>query len=287
MTIFAQYISVAPVGIFFRKTGPMAFEACLYRLHDFDRSSYYSGDGEHISPLFDETSVVLSQPITVNLQDLSKREDWSDYGCFVVPFDLGGGFLRWKPPFNIFQETFVSKASSGRNATRNEENYGIVIFVPHKGVSSLDECGISIVGHKGGDLPIITDRWPVFEGDKIVGTQAVANPPTPIVIPEGSYISPEVFLRMQVFGPSQIPADAYGTFQVGVTYPNGDPVDLDGFECRIETTGGYLPLQRVTIQNGMASFRVGALGLLPGDSFKIKVGSKFFTGIKDAIVGVI
>lgn len=57
-------------------------------------------------------------------------------------------------------------------------------------------------------------------------------------------------------------------------------------EIYIETTGGYLPLQRVNLIGGKGKFRVTALGLSSGDSFKVKVGWRYYTGVAEKVVVV-
>jgi hypothetical protein len=49
----------------------------------------------------------------------------------------------------------------------------------------------------------------------------------------------------------------------------------------LESTAGYLPKQRVNLAAGDGSFPVMATGLSPGDSFKVKVGFRNFSGVLD------
>lgn len=49
----------------------------------------------------------------------------------------------------------------------------------------------------------------------------------------------------------------------------------------LEETGGYLPMKRVQTIDGLATFKVGALGLQAGDAFKVKVGLRNFSGMLD------
>ena len=64
---------------------------------------------------------------------------------------------------------------------------------------------------------------------------------------------------------------------------------IDGAGARInrssilylEETGGYLPLKRIPVVKGVADFNVTALGLKAGQSFKVKVGFRTYTGLLD------
>ena len=49
----------------------------------------------------------------------------------------------------------------------------------------------------------------------------------------------------------------------------------------LEETGGYLPLKRIPVVNGVADFTVSALGLKAGQAFKVKVGFRSYTGLLD------
>jgi hypothetical protein len=49
----------------------------------------------------------------------------------------------------------------------------------------------------------------------------------------------------------------------------------------LEETGGFLPLRRVAVENGLASFNIMATGLVPGQTFKVKVGFRTYSGVLD------
>ena len=49
----------------------------------------------------------------------------------------------------------------------------------------------------------------------------------------------------------------------------------------LEETGGFLPLKRVAVANGLAGFNVMAMGLEAGQTFKVKVGFRTYSGVLD------
>ncbi|MDO8607280.1 MAG: phage tail tube protein [Phaeospirillum sp.] len=49
----------------------------------------------------------------------------------------------------------------------------------------------------------------------------------------------------------------------------------------------YLPKRRIQMSGGTANFRIGALGLEPGDEVRVKVGFKYFTGLDDITIPVV
>lgn len=69
---------------------------------------------------------------------------------------------------------------------------------------------------------------------------------------------------------------------------------IDGAGARIERsstlyleeTGGYLPLKRIAVVNGVADFSVSALGLKAGQAFKVKAGFRSYTGLIDIVFEV-
>lgn len=79
-------------------------------------------------------------------------------------------------------------------------------------------------------------------------------------------------------GPSTIAADGLAQFTATVSR-DGSVASVCTSEICIETTGGYLPLQRVRCQAGVATFKLHASHMTAGDAFKIKVGFRNYSGM--------
>jgi hypothetical protein len=79
-------------------------------------------------------------------------------------------------------------------------------------------------------------------------------------------------------GPSTIAADGLSQFAATVSRSGSVATDCDSEIC-IETTGGYLPLQRARCQAGVANFKLHASHMTAGDAFKIKVGFRNYSGM--------
>ncbi len=92
-------------------------------------------------------------------------------------------------------------------------------------------------------------------------------------LPDMDVAFPKVEL---VSGGGSIDADGYALVTVRLSSDEGKDATL-----HMEETGGYLPKKRVQTVGGLASFKIGALGLEPGDSFKVKVGMRNFSGMLD------
>ena len=50
---------------------------------------------------------------------------------------------------------------------------------------------------------------------------------------------------------------------------------------------GYCPHRRISVVNGIGKFRMQALGLLPGEAMRVKVGHRFFSGRVEHTVQVV
>jgi hypothetical protein len=73
--------------------------------------------------------------------------------------------------------------------------------------------------------------------------------------------------------------------QVQVVDANDQPLARDA-EIFLEAVNGYLPKTRVKTANGQASVPFMALGLVAGDSARIKAGFKYFSGASDAHIQI-
>ena len=85
-----------------------------------------------------------------------------------------------------------------------------------------------------------------------------------------------------------VPPDGtmYYTLEIldGKTRELATDVSWDGW--RIDAVDGYAPHKRVEVTNGLGRFRVMALGLLSGETMRVKVGHRFNTSLVEVIVKV-
>lgn len=68
----------------------------------------------------------------------------------------------------------------------------------------------------------------------------------------------------------RVTADGWTDVALKIRDATGKPVK--SADLVLQETGGYLPMRKIEVKNGEASFRVGALGLKAGQSFKVGVG---------------
>lgn len=90
---------------------------------------------------------------------------------------------------------------------------------------------------------------------------------------------------VQVAAPQDCLPDGTISVQVQVVDANDHPLEREA-EIFLEAVNGYLPKTRVKTTNGQASVPFMALGLVAGDSARIKVGFKYFSGASDACIQI-
>ena len=90
-------------------------------------------------------------------------------------------------------------------------------------------------------------------------------------------------------GPDSVPADGSIVVNVQIMENRGsDKLDsAANVELIVEEVAGYVPNKRVTITNGVGSFKLMALGLAAGDTAAVKIGWKNWPGDDSLTVKVV
>lgn len=96
-----------------------------------------------------------------------------------------------------------------------------------------------------------------------------------------------IYPRVTAPGSVVVAAGGYAVIPLGLTNATGEVLAGADADLYLEGTGGYLPKTRIRITDGRGTAKVGALGLEAGDSFKVKIGFRFFSGAAETIVRVI
>jgi hypothetical protein len=196
--------------------------------------------------------------------DLGKRE-WSDHGQWLFPVDYAGRPLA---PFNRFLETMETKARAMRLLAFEGRNCAMQIFVPFASCD-FEACSFTLALHR--DFGLVGNLDP---GEEI--TDQAAARAAPAAFPAIRF-SDEAL---------ELAPDGYGIVTTQLIDPDGNPITDTDTEIFFETTGGYLPKQRLMTQGGEAELRIGTLGLAPGDTFRVKAGFRHFTGVCELTVQV-
>ncbi|CAL80525.1 hypothetical protein BRADO6935 [Bradyrhizobium sp. ORS 278] len=191
--------------------------------------------------------------------DLGKRE-WDDHANWIFPIDLVG----WpQAPFNRCAVTKDTKARTPRHLATIGRNCPLQIHVPFASCDFLTSS-FSFALHP--DFGLVGNLDP---GAEVTQQDNMSD-------------ARQAFSSISLTTDSlDLKPDAYATVTAQLVDSSGSPINDADAELHLETTGGYLPKQRVTTQQGRAQFRVGALGLVAGDSFRLKAGFRHFTGVNE------
>ena len=161
-------------------------------------------------------------------------------------------------PFNRYADTSVSKRNGQEEYRKGALHSAIHLYIPYT-PARLDACAMHIWTHSA--YPLLIDR-PVV-GQPVEATRQSVLP------------------VLSVTGPESLPPDGYAILTV-----NASMSDARG-TLYLEGVNGYLPKRRAQMTGGTASFRLGALGLEPGDEVRVKVGFKYFSGLGDITIPVV
>ena len=92
-------------------------------------------------------------------------------------------------------------------------------------------------------------------------------------------------LHIVLDGPKTIEADGYASLTVTAKY--GDEV----FKCNesfiIDAVDGYAPHKRVTLSDGVGTFKIKALDLVAGEQCRVKINSRFETSLAEWVFEVV
>lgn len=184
-----------------------------------------------------------------------------DFSLFCLPFTHQG---KVGEPFNHFTEGEIVKGKVTRIGRLRDAQ---PIFILYSDVANapLSDWKLHYV-----------DAHPFVLEDTTAGSWTVQTQPF-------DYIA--LLPTFDVSAPASVAAG--GTAVVDLTLRrNGDAIAYNG-ELQVEAISGYAPKRRVAVVNGASSISVMALGLVAGDSIRIKVGTRNVTGLSDVTIPVV
>ncbi len=235
---------------------------------------------------FDESRVtewrgnyaVFGDPIherSINVEALRQHPDFSDHAAFMIYAPVGvaadqpsrDSFYQQTP--NLYAMTIASKMDAqAYHATVLQSHPLGQILVP------LRSCPTSewTLGFNVHD-PVLLKTSGDIEVIPAITLGLVREETLPVV--------------RFVGGPSatvQAAGELPLTFRLET--PDGTPITDREADVYIESTGGYLSARRVTTVGGSGSTVLRPDGLAAGESVKVKVGFKLYTGTDDMVVAV-
>jgi hypothetical protein len=204
--------------------------------------------------------------VCLDLDGMLGKGEWSDHASWLFPLDRQGAPGA---PVNRHVVTRETKARTPRHLESAGQNCALQIYVPFA-ACDFDDCSFSVALHpRFGLVGNLDPGVEVTYRDVLAGM----HKPFPSVVLSAKSVD--------------VAPDALASVSVRLVDGHGAAITDADAEIYLQQTGGYLPKQRVTTQRGEATFRVGALGLLPGDSFRVKVGFRHVTGLAELLVRVV
>jgi len=204
--------------------------------------------------------------VCLDLDGMLGKGEWTDRANWVFPLDRAGIPLA---PFNRYVASRETKARTPRLLALADRNCSLQVYVPFAS-GDLDSCSFSVALHPDhGLIGNLDPGTEVTYGDVLSGAQ---DPfPGIALIADTLDLAPET----------------YATVTARLMTSAGKPIRDADAELYLEHTGGYLPKLRVATESGEARFRVGALGLEPGDSFRVKAGFRHYSGVAELAFRII
>jgi hypothetical protein len=203
---------------------------------------------------------------------LKKSTGWADRQAWHLTF-------RWDAraftdPIPLYTYSMATKMSAPELSRTTYQNNLSVGFVVPFADSTFEECSVTVNinpdVNKGDCVVLGVDPEDVERTDYSASAQVREL----ILLP-----------GVQVAVPKTCSPDGMINVQVQVVDANDQPLARDA-EIFLEAVNGYLPKTRVKTANGQASVPFMALGLVAGDSARIKAGFKYFSGASDAHIQI-
>ena len=184
----------------------------------------------------------------------------NDFAAFVLPFGSDGGVAE---VYNHFTESGGVKGIVPRNGRLRGAQ---PIFILYSDVANA---------HLDDWTMIYIDSPPFVFEDNTVGLWQPA--------PNGFNLY-SLLPTLTVEAPAAVDANGVATMSVKLSR-NEKTLDYSG-ELALEAVSGYLPKRRVTVENGVGTFKAMALGLDAGDQLRVKIGTRNVTGLAEAQITV-
>ena len=184
----------------------------------------------------------------------------NDFAAFVLPFGSDGAVSE---VYNHFTESGGVKGVVPRNGRLRGAQ---PIFILYSDVANapLDDWTM-----------IYIDSSPFVLED---GTAGLWQP-----APNGFNLY-SLLPTLTVEAPAIVDANGVATMSVKLSR-NEKTLNYSG-ELALEAVSGYLPKRRVTVENGVGTFKAMALGLDAGDQVRVKIGTRNITGLAEAQITV-
>jgi len=188
--------------------------------------------------------------------------EMSDRGMWMFPAEPSGAL---RTPFNRTLQSLPGREAAGLIYRRDRVNTPLIVCMPY------------------ADSPF-ADATIVVSGNR---AQGVHHPFKAGLREKG--IASEIYRWpiLSLSGPTEIAAD--GSTEVTMRVFDNITQQIDT-RCNstiyLEAVSGYLPHTRARLKEGQGTFRVSAMGLLPGEELRVKAGWRYYPGADEISIRV-
>ena len=221
---------------------------------------------------------VFGEPIyqrVIDLQSLTQHPEFGDHASFMLYAPVGV-MERYTTPEAFFKQTpnlYVATLASKMDA----QAY-------HASVLQAHPIGHILVPFKSSPMEDWTLGFNVFSPELVKTSSNIEVLPsiTLALVREGTL--PVVKFVSSKSAEVALAGEVAVNFQLET--PDGTPIVDREADVYLDATAGYLAARRVTTVKGAGSTTFRPDGMATGDTAKIKVGFKLFTGTDDLVVRV-
>lgn len=221
---------------------------------------------------------VFGEPIyqrTLDLATLSQHAEFSDHASFMLYAPVGRMERSAAPESvylqtpNLYAATLVSKMDAQAF---------------HASVLQTHPIGHILVPFKSSPMEDWTLGFNVFSPELVKASRNIEVIPAITL----ALVREETLPVVRFVGGPSINVSASGEVSIDfqLETPDGDLIEDRDAEVYLESTAGYLVARRVRTSGGSGCTVFRPDGMETGDTAKIKVGFKYFSGTDDLLVNV-
>ncbi len=221
---------------------------------------------------------VFGEPLyqrTLDLDSLRQHPEYSDHASFMLYAPVGV-MERYGTPSGFFQQTpnlYVATLASKMDAQAF-----------HASVLQTHPIGHILVPFKSSPMEDWTLGFNVFTPELVKASRNVEVIPAITL----ALVREETLPVVRFLGGPSMYVSAGGEVSIDfrLETSGGDPIEDRDAEVYLESTAGYLVARRVRTSGGSGCTVFRPDGMATGDTAKIKVGFKYFSGTDDLLVNV-
>lgn len=221
---------------------------------------------------------VFGEPVyqrVIDLQSLTQHPEFGDHASFMLYAPVGV-MERYTTPEAFFTQTpnlYVATLASKMDA----QAY-------HASVLQAHPIGHILVPFKSSPMEDWTLGFNLFSPELVKASSNIEVLPSITL----ALVREETLPVVKFVGSKSAEVSSAGEVVVSfqLETPDGTPIVDREADVYLDATAGYLAARRVTTVKGAGSTTFRPDGMAVGDTAKIKVGFKLFTGTDDLVVSV-